>query len=32
MSNRLANVVLPYVLNDDQSSLCQQKELSTEEL
>lgn len=32
MSNRLANAVLPYVLDDDQSSLCQQKELSTEEL
>ena len=32
ISKRLANVVLPYVLDDDQSHPCQQKELSTEEL
>ena len=32
MSKCLANVVLPYVLDDDQSPPFQQKELSTEEL
>ena len=32
MSKVLANVILPYVLDEDQSPQCKQKELSTEEL